>query len=166
MYSPLWKIIHQDPSVSCTPPFEKWRFLVGVYFGVGVYFDKCNHKLCVSHFLFLNRTSLERAAFSVYGILSSFLFSRGPHYQPAPWTKQLTIVDSDKTPGWMAHLRKKNIISHPKLTTIHNLHALSDFFIRITLWWMRKSWKKSIFACEISQVKFNEESHWKHERLK
>ena len=23
MYSPLWKITHQNPSVSCTPPFEK-----------------------------------------------------------------------------------------------------------------------------------------------
>ena len=23
MYSPLWKITHQTPSVSCTPPFEK-----------------------------------------------------------------------------------------------------------------------------------------------
>ena len=29
VYSPLWKITHQDPSVLCTPPFEKSLFLVG-----------------------------------------------------------------------------------------------------------------------------------------
>ena len=71
VYSPLWKITHQSPSVLCTPPFEKspitthrfcvlpplknhpsnpigfvysplWKslFLVGAYFGVGVYFGK------------------------------------------------------------------------------------------------------------------------------
>ena len=40
VYSPLWKITHQKPSVSCTPPFEKSLFLVGAYFGVGVYFGK------------------------------------------------------------------------------------------------------------------------------
>ena len=40
MYSPLWKIIHQKPLVLCTPPFEKWLYLVGAYFGVGVYFGK------------------------------------------------------------------------------------------------------------------------------
>ena len=40
MYSPLGKITHQTPSVSCTPPFEKSLFLVGDYFGVGAYFDK------------------------------------------------------------------------------------------------------------------------------
>ena len=33
MYSPLWKITHQRPSVLCTPPFEKWLFLVSVCFG-------------------------------------------------------------------------------------------------------------------------------------
>ena len=33
MYSPLWKIPHQKPSVLCTPPFEKSLFLVGAYFG-------------------------------------------------------------------------------------------------------------------------------------
>ena len=50
MYSPLWKITHQNPSVLCTPPFEtspikahrfhvlpppfgKSLFLVGAYFG-------------------------------------------------------------------------------------------------------------------------------------
>ena len=26
MYSPLWKITHQNPSVSCNPPFENHRF--------------------------------------------------------------------------------------------------------------------------------------------
>ena len=40
VYSPLWKITHQSPSVLCTPPFEKSLFLVGAYFGVGVYFGK------------------------------------------------------------------------------------------------------------------------------
>ena len=40
VYSPLWKIIRQKPSVLCTPPFEKSRFVVGAYIGVGVYFDK------------------------------------------------------------------------------------------------------------------------------
>ena len=40
MYSPLWKITHQSPSVLCSPPFEKSLFLVGAYFGVGVYFGK------------------------------------------------------------------------------------------------------------------------------
>ena len=34
---PLWKITHQKPSVLCIPPFEKSLFLVGIYFGVGVY---------------------------------------------------------------------------------------------------------------------------------
>ena len=37
---PLWKIIRPSPSVLCTPPFEKSLFLVGIYFGLGVYFDK------------------------------------------------------------------------------------------------------------------------------
>ena len=45
MYSPLWKITHQKPSVLCTPPFEKWLFLVGVYFGVGVHFGKYGRTL-------------------------------------------------------------------------------------------------------------------------
>ena len=40
VYSPLWKITHQDPSVLCTPPFEKSLFLVGAYNGMGVYFGK------------------------------------------------------------------------------------------------------------------------------
>ena len=40
MYSPLWKITHQNSSVLCTPPFENSLFLVGAYFGVGVYFGK------------------------------------------------------------------------------------------------------------------------------
>ena len=40
VYFPLWKITHQRPSVLCTPPFEKSLFLVGAYFGVGVYFGK------------------------------------------------------------------------------------------------------------------------------
>ena len=40
VYPPLWKITHQKPSVLCTPPFEKSLFLVGAYFGVGVYFGK------------------------------------------------------------------------------------------------------------------------------
>ena len=30
----------KSPSVLCTPPFEKSLFLVGAYFGVGVYFGK------------------------------------------------------------------------------------------------------------------------------
>ena len=37
---PLWKITHQKPSVLCTPPFEKSLFFVGAYFWVGVYFGK------------------------------------------------------------------------------------------------------------------------------
>ena len=40
MYSPLWKITHQNPLVLCTPPFEKSLFLVGAYFGVSVYFGE------------------------------------------------------------------------------------------------------------------------------
>ena len=40
MYSPLWKITHHNLSVLCTPPFEKSLFLVGAYFGVGVYLGK------------------------------------------------------------------------------------------------------------------------------
>ena len=55
VYSPLWKITHQSPWVLCTPPFEKSpikshrfyvlpplknHFLVGAYFGVGVYSGK------------------------------------------------------------------------------------------------------------------------------
>ena len=32
MYSPLWKIAHQSPSVLCTPPFEKSLVFVGAYF--------------------------------------------------------------------------------------------------------------------------------------
>ena len=31
---------HQNPLVLCTPPFEKAQFLVGSYFGVGIYFGK------------------------------------------------------------------------------------------------------------------------------
>ena len=46
VYSPLWEITHQSPSVLCTPPFEKSLFLVGAYFGVGVYFGKyAMHKI-------------------------------------------------------------------------------------------------------------------------
>ena len=37
VYSPLWKIIHQKPSVLCTPPFEKSLFLVDLFFRVGKY---------------------------------------------------------------------------------------------------------------------------------
>ena len=33
-------ITYKNPSVLCTPPFEKWLFLVDVYFGVGAYFGK------------------------------------------------------------------------------------------------------------------------------
>ena len=44
MYSPLWRITHQKPSVSCTPPFEKSLFLVDAYFWVGVYFGKYGMK--------------------------------------------------------------------------------------------------------------------------
>ena len=40
VYSPLWKITHQNPLVLCSPPFEKPLFLVGAYFGVGIYFGK------------------------------------------------------------------------------------------------------------------------------
>ena len=47
MYSPLWKITHQSPSVLCTPPFEKSRFLEatisgggGHYLGGGYQFGK------------------------------------------------------------------------------------------------------------------------------
>ena len=40
VYSSLWKITHQKPSVLCTPPFEKSLFLVGAYFGVSVSFGK------------------------------------------------------------------------------------------------------------------------------
>ena len=32
VYSPLWEITHQNPSVLCTPPFEKSLCLVGAYF--------------------------------------------------------------------------------------------------------------------------------------
>ena len=31
---------HKNPSVLCTPPFEKSLFLVDTYFGVDVYFGK------------------------------------------------------------------------------------------------------------------------------
>ena len=37
---PLWKITQHNPLVLCTPPCEKITFLVGAYFGVGVYFGK------------------------------------------------------------------------------------------------------------------------------
>ena len=37
VYSPLWK---STPSVLCSPPFEKALFRVGAYFGVDVYFGK------------------------------------------------------------------------------------------------------------------------------
>ena len=30
---PPWKTTHQNPSVLCTPPFEKSLFLLGAYFG-------------------------------------------------------------------------------------------------------------------------------------
>ena len=33
VYSPLWKITHQNSSVLCSPPFEKSLFLMGAYFG-------------------------------------------------------------------------------------------------------------------------------------
>ena len=40
VYSPLWKVTHPNLSVLCTPLFEKSLFVVGAYFGVGVYFGK------------------------------------------------------------------------------------------------------------------------------
>ena len=40
VYTPLWKITLQNPSVLCTPPCEKSLFLVGDYYGLGVYFGK------------------------------------------------------------------------------------------------------------------------------
>ena len=39
MYSPLWKMTHQSPLVSCTPPFEKSLF-GGRLFQVGASFRK------------------------------------------------------------------------------------------------------------------------------
>ena len=39
---------HQNPSVLCTPPFEKSLFLVGAFFGVGVYFGKYGMSFIIS----------------------------------------------------------------------------------------------------------------------
>ena len=46
VYSPLWKITHQNPSVLCTPLFGKSLFLMGAYFGLGVYFGKYGTRQC------------------------------------------------------------------------------------------------------------------------
>ena len=40
VYSPLWILTPQNPSVLCTPPFENSLFLVSAYSGMGVYFGK------------------------------------------------------------------------------------------------------------------------------
>ena len=59
MWSPLWKITHQKPSVLCTPPFENHCFLVGVYFGkYGV--QKCYY------------TELSAARLTTQALLSAF----------------------------------------------------------------------------------------------
>ena len=40
MYSPFWKITHQNHIGFVYSPLWKWLFLVGAYFGVGVCFGK------------------------------------------------------------------------------------------------------------------------------
>ena len=74
VYSPLWKVPHQSPSVLCTPPFEKSLFVVGAYFGVGVYSGKY---VTLIYFLVLwNKRSREndgKKHFSVFGLFVNFL---------------------------------------------------------------------------------------------
>ena len=90
MYSPLWKITHHNPSVLCTPPFEKALFLMNAYFGMGVYLGKYGFLLAWIAFdkpsSFLNAlwTSMGSRKYEFQNTNLIVMVRTGIHCEP-PW---------------------------------------------------------------------------------
>ena len=121
VYSPLWKIIHQKPSVLCTPPFEKSLFLVGAYFGVGVYFGEYGMLMCRSvpfNVVFCSM-AVQHGRYSMRTLLQwhqriggSLQFACSPAGNPP-----IRLQDSGRRKSIFMFLQRRRVISRPDRAT-------------------------------------------------